>query len=420
MGSRAVWYIAALLVASVVGCASDPPPPLEPIKVGVLTAFSGGLSTSGKAIANSVGMAAQEFKAGGGLLDGRPLEIISRDTETDEDVAAEAAEELANEGVVGIIGPLDDSASLEVIARLKSIQANIPIISPASSSPQLNSDRNSEAHQMFFRTVPSDEIQGEIFARIAAGNYPDALSPACESLVIVHLSNDYGRNFFDEINGAYGDLDREISGFYEISDGRTSYDSVVEDLIDDNPDCIGLVAYESGGVIVRDWYEFGGADTVRWIATDGARAEGFIDNCGGNAEGIIGTAPIISPNTGEYGAFAENYQFFFSEAPRTFSSSAYDAMALLGLAVVRAQSTNGESIALSLRRVSSGNDDAQAGPGQLIDLVTELNSDSDVNYQGASGSVDLDRNGDVEANFEIWEIASGDFERVQSVRPSDL
>ncbi len=52
----------------------------EPIKIGLVAALSGGSAQSGEGITRGLTIAIDEINASGGLLGGRKLELIRRDT----------------------------------------------------------------------------------------------------------------------------------------------------------------------------------------------------------------------------------------------------------------------------------------------------------------------------------------------------
>lgn len=79
----------------------------EPIRVGILQPFSGGLEVLGEQGAQGAEMALMEANEAGGVLDGRMFEFIRADTKTDPKTAVEKASELIrSQKVTAIIGPV--------------------------------------------------------------------------------------------------------------------------------------------------------------------------------------------------------------------------------------------------------------------------------------------------------------------------
>lgn len=79
----------------------------EPIRIGVLQPFSGGLEVLGEQGAQGVRLAVEEANEAGGVLGGRKFEIIEADTRTDPKTAVERTDQLIRRDKVDvIIGPV--------------------------------------------------------------------------------------------------------------------------------------------------------------------------------------------------------------------------------------------------------------------------------------------------------------------------
>ncbi|HJL33862.1 MAG TPA: ABC transporter substrate-binding protein, partial [Polyangiaceae bacterium LLY-WYZ-15_(1-7)] len=110
------WSALLMVAALSIGSCGDEGPGLrgEPVRVGVIVSLTGGLAPVGPHLANSAEQVAREINSAGGLLGGRPLELVVVDDQTDPDQAAVVARQLVEEeGVVAVIGSLASSASIE-------------------------------------------------------------------------------------------------------------------------------------------------------------------------------------------------------------------------------------------------------------------------------------------------------------------
>ncbi len=96
---------------------------------------------------------------------------------------------------------------------------------------------------------------------------------------------------------------------------------------------------------------------------------------------MVGTAP--KPASGpQYNAFLDAYKKEFNADPGVYSDTCYDATTLIALAIEEAGKVEGTAIREVLRSVSK-------------------------DYNGVSGPVDFDANGDVTADFEEWAFSGG-------------
>src|SRR5215468_7263521 len=97
----------------------------EPIRIGYLPALTGPSSSTGVGINRGIQLAVQEINAAGGI-NGRQIELITRDTQSDPTKAVNGAAELTRgEKVSVVFGPVNSGESLAVVpllARTKTLQ----------------------------------------------------------------------------------------------------------------------------------------------------------------------------------------------------------------------------------------------------------------------------------------------------------
>ena len=87
----------------------------EPIRIGAVLPFSGGVELYGQQAKLGLDLAVKDINAAGGIL-GRPIEVIYADDKTRPASAAAATHELIErDGVVAVVGPIT-SANLNAIA----------------------------------------------------------------------------------------------------------------------------------------------------------------------------------------------------------------------------------------------------------------------------------------------------------------
>ena len=127
-------------------------------------------------------------------------------------------------------------------------------------------------------------------------------------------------------------------------------------------------------------------------------------------EGMMGTAPGAPAGEASL-KFNADYTAQFGELPTSpFIANTYDAMALIGLAVFAAETKGLEPTSKNIRdhlREVANPPGSFIGPGEFEKAFGELKAGKPINYEGASGSVDFDANGDVLAPIEIWRFHDG-------------
>ncbi len=140
------WLVCCIWIATLTSAKAA-----EPIKIGAVLPFSGGVELYGRQAKLGLDLAAREINAGGGVL-GRPVEIIYEDDKTDPAAAVEATQKLiAHDGVLAVVGPIT-SRNLDAIA---------PVVQSAKT-PLLyatNYEGGKCGRYIFsFSTVPNQEL----------------------------------------------------------------------------------------------------------------------------------------------------------------------------------------------------------------------------------------------------------------------
>src|SRR5438270_11820942 len=126
----------------------------EPILIGYLPALTGPSSSTGVGINRGIQLAVQEINAGGGI-DGRQIELITRDTQSDPTKAVNGAAELTHgEKVSVVFGPVNSGESIPVVPLLA--RTNTPQLHPCWVD-QLTDPKK---YPMCFRNAPTNQQIG--------------------------------------------------------------------------------------------------------------------------------------------------------------------------------------------------------------------------------------------------------------------
>lgn len=193
--------------------------------------------------------------------------------------------------------------------------------------------------------------------------------------------------------------------FYDPN--TSTFDTEVNQVFKGEPDAVLLVSYpETGSLILKSAEELGFLNgETALIATDGMKEANLADLVGKNSQGqyivagMLGTAPSAGGPALE--AFQQRYQDAFKREPSVFDPNTWDAAALLVLAAEAAKEPTGSGIREHLQSVANA-------PGEEVTDVCEalklLRAGKTINYQGASGTVDLNPQGDVTGSYDIWTI----------------
>jgi branched-chain amino acid transport system substrate-binding protein len=126
----------------------------EPILIGYLPALTGPSSSTGVGINRGIQLAVQEINAAGGI-DGRQMELITRDTQSDPTKAVNGAAELTRGQKVSVVfGPVNSGESLAVVPLLA--RTNTPQVHPC----WVDSLTDPKKYPMCFRNAPTNQQIG--------------------------------------------------------------------------------------------------------------------------------------------------------------------------------------------------------------------------------------------------------------------
>jgi ABC-type branched-subunit amino acid transport system substrate-binding protein len=426
-------HLAFLVVTTVVlaGCAPERPEPLEPIKVGVLNPLSGLLQSLGPSWENAARLAAESVNAGGGLFDGRPLELVFRDSATDKAVAVVQAQELIDEGVVGLIGPATSGESAEVVAI--ATEAEIPMISCCATAADLTS-ANQPNSGFFFRTTPSDKLQGKALAFVAEEGV-EGLVESCDRAAFIYRNDEYGAGFRevfvaeyagDIINPevTYGEPGVEADAAELGAKGIELANTLFDDADPNGPNqerCIVVISFDvDGGPVInavddelqelisaRQAIEPTFTLPYHFLVGDGANSSAFAGIVQDLGPKIIGTVPFHATDNEAYPQFRKAYQQRYEDPaePIAFTAQNYDAVFIMALAITQSKSVVGKEIRNKLYSVSGQNAGAVRFDGAFFgEIAASILAGDDVDYVGPSGEMTFDAFGDVVGDYVLWQV----------------
>ncbi|ASC72137.1 Amino acid/amide ABC transporter substrate-binding protein, HAAT family [Halomicronema hongdechloris C2206] len=378
----------------------------ETVDLGALLPMTGDLQAFGETSLNGINMAVDDINADGGVL-GKTLAVNVGDTQTAAQPSIDAAQKLISlEGVVAIIGALSSGNTIPVAESITS-KNTIPQISSASTSPVITGLNDND---FLFRTVPSDAFQGVALAQIAR-------EQELEQLAVIYINNDYGQGLAESFKAAFEAQGGTITGMVPYEQAQASYRGELQQLAQGDATALTLIGYPENGItILKQALEEGFFDS--FVFTDGMKAPEVIDAIGAETlEGAFGTAPQALTDSDAYQTFVSAYEAAYGELPpKPYIDTAYDATMLLALAIQKAGNTDGAAIRDALREVANA-PGTKVGPGDWAVAVDALADGEDIDYEGASGALEFDDNGDVGGTFAHWVIQDGEIVTVEVFEP---
>lgn len=388
--------------------------------VGMVVSLTGPAGRFGQAAAKSVELAFNELNAaaGAGGIAGCKLAFDLRDAQSQGTVAVDQARQLVDlKKVPAIVGGIISSVSIPIVTSVTA-PAGVVQISPASTSPTLTRLGNEGTTKgWFFRTITSDALQGT-----AAAKY--ALDQGMKTLSIIHVNNDFGVNMLAEFRRAYEALGGKITGITPYNPNQPSYAAEVTNALKGDAPALYFIGYPGDGTnIIRTWVQQGGPR--KFLFNDGMNAADFIKGVGPQfLNDAYGTSSGTNktPST-EF--FAKAYPAMSGgfDAGAPAADRAFDAGAILGLAIAHAGKFEAAAIRDSIRAVTSGAAGAEivhAGPEGFKRALQLIREKKPVRYVGVIGAVSFDKNGDIVGPFRTWKLVNGEVTTVGQMSTEDV
>ncbi|HIK23394.1 MAG TPA: ABC transporter substrate-binding protein [Thermosynechococcus sp. M3746_W2019_013] len=418
-GWAAAKIVAGLLLLFTVGaCEADTTttaPTAEGLRIGSLLPSTGDLASVGTPIAEVVPLLVETVNACGGV-NGQSVTLIAADDQSNPASGAEAMTKLVEidrvAGVVGSFGSSVSNAAADIATR-----GQVMLISPGSTSTLLTERaKKGDFNGYWARTAPPDNYQAQALAQLAK-------QQGYQRVSTVVINNDYGRSFEQEFTRAF----KALGGTVINEDRPTRYDERATTFTTEaaaafggKPDAVVAILYpETGSLLLKSAFEQGLTQNVAILLTDGVKSESFPEQVGRTPDGkyiIAGAKGTVPGADGK--ALAKLQKLWKTKKGGdlpAFGAQAWDAAALLVLAAQASGQNTGEGIRNKLRDVANP-------PGEEVDDVCAglalLREGKEINYQGASGNVDIDENGDVVGVYDIWEVTDdGKLKVIGQVNP---
>ncbi len=386
----------------------------DTIKIGMNASYSGELATFGSTAERVVRLAIADINARGGV-DGRNLELVSLDDQTDSDIAQANTDALIERGdIAAMIGPVFSGASAASMPAIKANQL-VSISGSATAASLVTADDDG----YYFMDVPNDNFQA-----IAMGKYlMEIADPVEDHVALVYQTDPYGEGLAASFTAEYTSRGGVIVGTATFEEGLAAQVDIdtlwaeIVTIVNQGAPMVVLITFAADGVdIVAKWDDSGDLPTLRWFFTDGVRDSNFVQSRPTALEGMRGTAPTHANNTA-FTAFADEYRQTHGTdiTQDVFQANYYDATYLLALALSQqAVQFPGEPLggphlrdALFLIAGGDGVPATTIVPADYAAGVAALAAGMRIDYDGASGPCNFDPDGQAVGPIEVWQIVDG-------------
>jgi len=354
-GSALIAAAAAAVMLTGCGAADS-----EPIYIGIAGPVN---HENGRSMQLAAEMAVDEINRAGGI-NGRRLALVIKDDQARPERAIEVAVELRDDPrVVAVVGHVNSAATLAAATVYNSGTRPVLQISPASSSPLVT-----DAGEWTFRVCPSDLQHGPVLAEWAY----DQLG--ARRAAILYVNDEYGRGVLESFGAAFeqagGTVISRDPYLPALIDSDDALDPYLLRAIRDSLDALFIAGQATeAATIIRAARRLGYRGPV--LGPDGLTG---LKEAGPIAEGTYISSAFLPDRPSTLAQrFVSEYRERYDELPDHRGAMTYDAIHLIARAL------------------------AAVGPNRaaLRDYIAGVGNGGSAPYDGVSGTIAFDENGDV-------------------------
>lgn len=308
----------ALLAATLLAACG----PREPVRIGFIGELTGNSADLGEAGRNGALLAVETINQAGGI-DGRPVELLARDTGDTPESAKAAANELLATGVVAVIGPMTSGVAQAILPAHDA--ARVPLVSPTATALTLHGQDD-----YLFRINWTTRDNAMLYAKHCHERGFRRLALAANQ-----NNRTFSESWANEFQRAFAQHGGQIVGTEYFDSAAESQLPVVEKLLKAHPDALVFIA--NAGDTARLAQQTRKLDrAVPLLASEWASTGQLLEQGGQSVEGMTIVQQYNPDDTSpRFTDFRQRYAKRFGRAPVFGSVLAHDAATVLFDALVR-------------------------------------------------------------------------------------
>jgi branched-chain amino acid transport system substrate-binding protein len=374
-----IWPMAAasLLLLATSGCNKSGG---DTIKIGEFASLTGKEATFGISSHEGTLLAIEEINAAGGVL-GKQLELLTEDTQSKSGEPATVVNKLiSRDGVVGILGEVASSRSLEAAPICQ--QNKIPMVSPSSTNPKVT-----EVGDYIFRVCFIDPFQGTVMANFATKSLK-----AKKIAVFTDVKSDYSKGLAKFFKEQFVKNGGQIGAELDFNGGDKDFKAQLTAIKATNPDGVFIPGYYTDAALIAIQAKQLGLN-VPLFGGDGWESEKLTEIGKEAVEGHY-FSTHYSPEVGSEMSrqFVENYRKRWNgKNPDALAACAYDSAIVLVDAIKRAGTTDGPKVRDALAATKD--------------------------FKAVTGTITLNEQRDATKAAVILQVKDGKFKYLETVEP---
>ena len=321
--------------------------------------------------------AVDDINAAGGVMGKDVVQTKADSGDGTPDIAGAQTDKLLDANADVVVGAASSSVSLSVIDKITG--AGVVQFSPANTSPALD-DAKTDPKNLYFRTAPSDVLQGAVMANTVIGDGKN-------NVAILARQDSYGELLATQIEKGIKSGGGNVATKQLYSADATNFTAEVNKVAAAKPDALVLVAFDETKKIIPALKAKGvGPQDLQTYFVDGNTADYSKDFPKGTLTGVKATLPGAELTSD----FKDR---LLKTDPKittfTYGPEAYDATVLTALAAISAKSDDPTTFAPWIIKNSEGGT-ACTEFKECADLAKK---GEDIDYNGVSGPIEMGKTG---------------------------
>ena len=381
------------------------------LKVGTLLPATGDLAFLGPPEFAGVDLAVSEIDAAGGVL-GQPVVNEYGDSgDTKTDLASQTVDSHLSKGVQVIIGAASSGVTFTVIDKITS--NGVLQISPANTAPSLTDYPD---NGLYFRTAPSDVLQGAVIATVAS-------DLGLTSGATIAREDPYGVGLQDAFVKDFEAAGGTITSALTYDPAAPDFAAEVAEIAATDPEFVQVVGFEETTKLLQEMIKQGiGPQDVQIFLVDGnISTTAYKDFPKDTMTGVIASVPTGDPSVDVEAFNARLLEQDPNLTDFAYGAQAYDATILVALAADYAGCADGTAIAAAMPMIANADAGGEACQ-TYADCLAIIQAGGQPNYDGVTGPLDFNEYGDPKAaTIDVVQyITNTKFESIELVGPVEV
>lgn len=215
------------------------------LSIGTLLPQSGDLAFLGPPEFAGVDLAVKEINDNGGFQ-GKDVKQVKADSgDGTPNIAPSETDKLLRGGADAIVGAASSSVSLSVIDRITG--AGVVQISPANTSTAFDTYAD---HGLYFRTAPSDVLQGQVLASTA-------IDDGYQNIAVLARQEAYGEALAKNVRKFFTQAGGKVVSFQLYDPNTANFTAEVNSIKGQDPDAIVVIAFDETKKIIPELVKAG-------------------------------------------------------------------------------------------------------------------------------------------------------------------